>query len=643
MMELKKVLFRLMGKEFHKVSLITLFLSGLFVVSIFAASREGAKETVGSKPSLLGGGPDAYGYVWEDSDDDTITFSWVPVDTSTWTEIVGLSDDDVQGPFTMGFDFPYYWYTVNQFWVGSNGYIAFQPGMLAQAFDSIPSPGNPNDVLGVLISDVLFGPTSTARAYYYSNGVDSLVVSFLDCPSWDPVNPNGVGSHTFQVVLNRADSTIHYNYGPQTGAFSNNDVEIGIENVTGTVGLNYLSDMLPGSRLYHDSLSIKFTPPDSTTLVVDDVGILHAMNDKNGGIFLLNAQSTAMWTKVKNFGNVTVGAFDVICVVRDPSNVIVFADTFNNPGMSSGQVDSVVFSPNWIPVGNGQHRAMFSTTLGGDLNPNNNSITVETRVVTYPATLTYDDNLAEDGWSWAWTPGSEPGLGVYFQPPSYPVQIQEIDIYVFAVGTSGYIARIFDDDGPGGSPGTLLFEQLVAAPVAGPNTIDVMSDTIIINSGAFYVGWFQFDAGAASVGRDLSTPIARRSLENTGAWTDFRLKDSEDLMMRATVGFPVGVEEGPVEKEIPSRIALHQNLPNPFHGRTMIHFSLPEEGMTSLEIFDITGRHVRTLIEADKEPGNYRVEWNGRNSRGKEVSNGVYFYKLTSGDKSVTQKMVLLK
>jgi hypothetical protein len=642
-MELKKVLFRIMGKEFNKVSLITLLLSGIFVVSIFAATREGVKETVGSNPSLLGGGPDAYGYIWEDTDDDSIPYSWVPVDTTTWTEIVGLSDDDVQGPFSVGFDFPYYWYTVNQFWVGSNGYIAFQPGMLAQPFDSLPFPTAPNDILAVLMADILFGPTSTARAFYYTNGVDSLVVSFLDCPSWDDTNPNGVGSHTFQVVLNRADSTIHYNYGPQSGAFSNNETAIGIENVTGTVGLSYLNDMMPGSRLYHDSLTVKFTPPDSTTLVVEDVGIFHAMNVKSGGIFLLNAQSTAMWTKVKNFGNVSVGAFDVICVVRNPSNVIVFTDTITNPGMSAGQIDSVVFTPNWVPLGNGQHRAAFSTTLGSDINPNNNSITVETRVVTYPATLQYDDNLPEDQWSWAWTPGSEPGLGVYFQPPSYPVRIENIDIYVFAVGTSGYIARIFDDDGPNGLPGTILFEQLVNTPSPGPNVIDVTSSDITVTSGAFYVGWFQFDAGAASVGRDLTPPIARRSLENTGSWADFRNMQLEDLTLRATVGLPPGVEEGPVEKEIPSRIVLLQNSPNPFHGRTMIHFSLPEEGMTSLEIFDITGRHVRTLIEADKEPGNYRVEWNGRNSRGKEVSNGVYFYKLTSGDKSVTQKMVLLK
>ena len=619
-----------------------LFLGGLWVSSGFSASREGGERIGKSHPSLLGGGPDAYGYIWQDSDDDTITFNWVDT-TSSWTEITGLQDDNFVGPFSIGFDFPYYWYTVNQFWVGSNGYIAFQPGLYAQPFDSFPSVNFIDDLLGVLIADILFGGGSTARAYYYTNGVDSLVVSWLTAPSWDPGNPNGVGSHTFQAILSKTDSTITYQYGPQTGLFSNNETAIGIENVTGQVGLNYLTDEMPANRLYHDSLAIKFIPPDSTTYSATDVGIYHAINDKSGGIFILNGQPKTLWAKIKNFGNVTVGSFNMICVVRNPSNVIVFADTINNLGMTPGQIDSVVFTPDWTPATNGQHRAIFSTTLGGDLNPNNNSITVETRVVTYPAILMYDDGIAEDGWSWAWTPGSEPGLGNYFEPPSYPVQIQNIRVNIFATGTTGFRGRIYDDDGPLGSPGTILFDTTISTPSVGINTINVLSQYIIVNDGAFYVGWIQYADTAASVGRDHTAPFSQRPLEYTGAWAEFRNKETEDLMLHATVGIPTGVEEGPSKRDNLSKFVLNRNLPNPFHQTTMISFSLSKKGMTSLEIFDLTGRLVRTLIEAEKEAGNYRVEWNGRDSRGREVPSGIYFYKLTSNEKSLIKKMILLK
>lgn len=624
--------------------LLLSFILPLWISMGFSASREGGVNRGDPElnPSLLGGGPDAYGYIWEDSDDDTITFNWVDT-TATWTQITNLQDDNFVGPFSIGFDFPYYWYTVNQFWVGSNGYIAFQPGNYAQPFDSFPSVNFLDDLLGVLIADILFGGGSTARAYYYTNGVDSLVVSWLTAPSWDPGNPNGVGSHDFQVILSRSDSTITYQYGPQTGVFSNNETAIGIENVSGQVGLSYLNDENPPTRLYHDSLAIKFTPPDSTTYTATDVGIYHAMNDKSGGIFVLNGQTTTLWAKVKNFGNVSVGLFNVTCIVRNPANVIVFADTFNNLGMSPGQVDSIVFTPDWTPLTNGQHRAIFSTTLGGDLNPTNNSITVETRVIIYPATLQYDDNIPDDGWSWAWTPGSEPGLGNFFQPPSYPVQIQDIQIYVFSVGTSGFRARLLDDDGPSGSPGTILFDTLISSPTMGLNTIDVSSQNISIPDGAFYVGWIQFAADAASVGRDFTAPFSRRPLEYTGAWSDFRGKETEDLMLRATIGVPPGVEEEKEGNLKPLRLLLTSNRPNPFHHSTMIHFSIPHRGMTSLEIFDLTGSHIRTLVEAEKEVGNYRAEWNGKDSRGREVPSGLYFYKLSSSGKTMIKKMILLK
>lgn len=617
---------------------LALIVSVLWVTVAFSASRQGEEKGKRSRLAPLGGGPDVYGYIWLDSDDDTTTFDWVDT-TGSWTEITGLQDDNYVGPFSIGFDFPYYWYTVNQFWVGSNGYISFEPGLLAQPFDALPSPFPPNDVLGVLIADHLFGGPSSATAHYYTNSVDSLAVSWLSVPGWSTG-----GSHDFQVILTRSDSIITYQFGPQTGTFSNNETAIGIENVSGQVGLSYLNDELPPARLYHDSLAIQFIPPDSTSYSATDVGILHGMNDKSGGIFRLNGQSTTLWAKVKNFGNVTVGSFDITCMVRDPFNATVFADTFSSPGMTPGQVDSVVFSPDWIPLSNGQHRATFSTTLGGDLNPNNNSVTVEIRVIVYPATLIYDDGTAEDGWSWMWEPGSvEAGLGNYFQPPTYPVQIQNIRVHVFALGTSGFRARIYDDDGPGGSPGSILFEQTIPTPVVGLNTVDVSSQNITITDGAFYVAWIQYADAAASVGRDLNPPYSRRGLEHTGAWAEYRNKYTEDLMLHATIGIPPGVEEATDLRIQPPEFILLQNHPNPFLNSTMISFGLPSAGNISLEVFDLTGRLVRTLVDAEKKAGNYRVEWSARDSEGAKVPTGVYFCRLTTPEKTLTREMILLK
>ncbi|KAA3601504.1 MAG: T9SS C-terminal target domain-containing protein [Calditrichaeota bacterium] len=94
---------------------------------------------------------------------------------------------------------------------------------------------------------------------------------------------------------------------------------------------------------------------------------------------------------------------------------------------------------------------------------------------------------------------------------------------------------------------------------------------------------------------------------------------------------------------LPTEFALRQNYPNPFNPQTKIAFSIPESQFTSLEIFNILGQKVKTLISQDLTIGNYEAVWNGTDKNGKLVSNGVYFYKMKSGNFSETKKMLFLK
>lgn len=93
----------------------------------------------------------------------------------------------------------------------------------------------------------------------------------------------------------------------------------------------------------------------------------------------------------------------------------------------------------------------------------------------------------------------------------------------------------------------------------------------------------------------------------------------------------------------PARLAL-SNFPNPFNPNTTIHVALPEATIVSLQVYDVNGALVRTLVrDAMKPEGVFEVEWNGRNDAGKPVSSGVYFYRLTTGKETLTRKAVLLK
>ena len=94
---------------------------------------------------------------------------------------------------------------------------------------------------------------------------------------------------------------------------------------------------------------------------------------------------------------------------------------------------------------------------------------------------------------------------------------------------------------------------------------------------------------------------------------------------------------------VPDRIDLAQNYPNPFNPVTSIRYQIPQKATVKLEVFDVLGRKVQTLVNKEHVPGSYVVEWDGKTSHGISVSTGVYFYSLTVGDRLMTKKMVLLK
>jgi hypothetical protein len=100
-----------------------------------------------------------------------------------------------------------------------------------------------------------------------------------------------------------------------------------------------------------------------------------------------------------------------------------------------------------------------------------------------------------------------------------------------------------------------------------------------------------------------------------------------------------GVEDG----TLGTAFALAQNSPNPFHGGTAIAFQLPEPERATIEIFDVAGRRVATVLDRDLPAGLHTAMWDGRDASGNEVSAGIYFYRLEAGPREGLRKMILLK
>ncbi len=88
----------------------------------------------------------------------------------------------------------------------------------------------------------------------------------------------------------------------------------------------------------------------------------------------------------------------------------------------------------------------------------------------------------------------------------------------------------------------------------------------------------------------------------------------------------------------PSAFALSQNYPNPFNAMTTIRYDLPEQSDVRIEIFDIMGRKIETLITETQPAGSHAVTWDGDNS-----PSGIYFYTITAGEYRESNSCVLLK
>jgi hypothetical protein len=88
---------------------------------------------------------------------------------------------------------------------------------------------------------------------------------------------------------------------------------------------------------------------------------------------------------------------------------------------------------------------------------------------------------------------------------------------------------------------------------------------------------------------------------------------------------------------------LAQARPNPFSDATTIAFSIPNRSHVQIEVYNILGQRVRTLVNETMEANSYVRSWDGRADTGNKVSSGIYFYKMVAGDFSATRKAVLLK
>jgi hypothetical protein len=104
---------------------------------------------------------------------------------------------------------------------------------------------------------------------------------------------------------------------------------------------------------------------------------------------------------------------------------------------------------------------------------------------------------------------------------------------------------------------------------------------------------------------------------------------------------PTSVRDG--MGSLPTKFKLYFNYPNPFNPTTTIKFDIPKSSLVRLEVYNVLGVLVKTLVDEQKEQGSYSVAWDGMDNSGTQISSGLYFYKLTTEKGCRTNKAILIK
>ncbi|MBI9038874.1 MAG: T9SS type A sorting domain-containing protein [Bacteroidales bacterium] len=99
----------------------------------------------------------------------------------------------------------------------------------------------------------------------------------------------------------------------------------------------------------------------------------------------------------------------------------------------------------------------------------------------------------------------------------------------------------------------------------------------------------------------------------------------------------------PIYREDIYNFSLNQNIPNPFSNETRIYFNIEKDSKVELTIYNIYGQRVKMLLNTNLKQGEHFVDWNGSDSYGNFVSDGIYFYTIKINNKRISKKMIYIR
>ncbi|MFC2076644.1 T9SS type A sorting domain-containing protein [candidate division KSB1 bacterium] len=126
-------------------------------------------------------------------------------------------------------------------------------------------------------------------------------------------------------------------------------------------------------------------------------------------------------------------------------------------------------------------------------------------------------------------------------------------------------------------------------------------------------------------------------------YSEFEHGNKMSFRLGGTFFNTTGIEDAEDAETVPDKLYLLPNYPNPFNASTTISYGIPSTGHVRLEVYNLVGQAVTTLVDGVQESGQRKISWNGLDKRGRDVPSGLYIYRLTHAGHNVTGKMLYLK
>jgi hypothetical protein len=581
------------------------------------------------------GGPDDFGYRWIDNFSqypNAPTFDYIDLTNSPSAIQVGTGSGSY-GEFPIGFSFEIYGVDYTTVYINGYGYLSFG-SMYSSSTNDCPMPNSstPNEPLIAGFWDYGYCNSSydgVCLMETFGTAPDRYAV--IQYHNWRRSSVN----LEWEIILHENQDIVYqYLDVDEGGSYGmGQSAAVGLEdyNLTGS-GISYLcNDDNPGNRLI-DSLAIKWYTP----VYAHDISVEQFITPYGSGII-----NEPFDPEVLFENNGTSDEIDV------PVRLFIFPGSYDDsqviPTFNSGANISQQFAQ-FTPTTGGVYTLIAISELPGDEDPASDTLVM--MFTAYDDVVNFEDGnggLAGDG-DWEW--GTPTNVG----PPSAHSGVKcwgtVLDGYRINGGGSWIFSNLlFQLDLGNDNNAAIGFWHWYEA---SGSTYDSL--TVKINDGSGWttlLDWYGgpvddweevvVDLSAYNGTVDMNFEYASRSsIADKAGWY------IDDLALSScSIVSPTGVDD-PVE-QLPTEFALHQNYPNPFNPFTGIKFDLPKDSHVKLEIFNVLGQKVTTVLDEDMRAGYRSVIWDGTDNNGHQVSTGVYFYKLIAGDHVFTKKMMMLK